>query len=49
MVLAQNRHEDQWNTIEDPDMNPQSYAQLNFHKRAKNTWLRKDTLFNKCC
>jgi hypothetical protein len=31
-----NRYEDQWNRIEDPDMNPHSYA-----KGAKNTRWRK--------
>jgi hypothetical protein len=31
-----NRYEDQWNRIEDPDMNPRNYAQLSFNKIAKN-------------
>jgi hypothetical protein len=31
-----NRHEDQWNRIEDPDMKPHNYNQLTFDKGAKN-------------
>jgi hypothetical protein len=31
-----NRHEKQWNRIEDLDLNPHSYAHLIFDKVAKN-------------
>jgi hypothetical protein len=37
-----NRYEDQWNRIEDPDMNPHSYANLIFDNNQKQ-W-RKGSL-----
>jgi hypothetical protein len=44
-----NKYEDQWNTIEELDINPCSYLHLIFHKDAKSIHWRKHSLFNKCC
>jgi hypothetical protein len=39
-----NRYENQWNRIEDPDMNLHSYAHLIFDKGAKNIRWRIDSI-----
>ena len=36
------RHSDQWNTIENPKMDPQTYGQLIFDKAGKNIQWNKD-------
>jgi hypothetical protein len=43
-----NRYEDQWNRIEDLDMNTLSFTHLIFDKGTKDIRWRKDSLFNKC-
>ena len=42
-----NRHSDQWNIIENPEMDPQLYGQIIFNKAGKNIQWKKDSLFSK--
>ena len=44
-----NRHVDQWNGIENPELDPQTHGPLIFDKAGKSIQWKEDSLFSKWC
>jgi hypothetical protein len=49
MLWYPDRQVNQWNRIEDPEMNAYTYGPLIFNKGTKTIQWKKDSIFNKWC
>lgn len=50
MLLVQNRHTDQWDKMEDPNISTYNYGHLIFNKESKKGTLEeRDNIFKKWC
>ena len=47
LYYHKNRQGNQWNHIEEPEVNPHSYGHLIFDKEAKSIQWKKENIFNK--
>ena len=47
ITFDETKYTDQWNRIKNPEINPDTYGQSIFDKRAKNIKLEKDSLFSR--